>query len=1529
MSIIQDILKQRILVLDGAMGTMLQRYKFEEEDFRGERFKDFPHPLKGNNDLLSLTQPEAVKEVHRLYFQAGADIVETNTFSGTTIGMADYHMEDLVYELNFQSAKIAREVADEFTDKPRFVAGSIGPTNRTASMSPDVNDPGYRAVTFDDLKIAYRQQVEALIDGGADILLVETIFDTLNAKAALFAIEEVKEDRGVDIPVMVSGTITDASGRTLSGQTVEAFLISIQHIPLLSIGFNCALGADQLKPYLKRLAHNTQLNISAHPNAGLPNAFGQYDQTAEEMQQLIREYLDENLVNIIGGCCGTTPEHIKLIAEAVAPLTPKKGGVVAPPKKALTLSGLEPLKITPSTIDNQRNDSTLSGDTSVSPSFGGVGEARSLFVNVGERTNVTGSRKFLRLIKEGNYDEALNIARAQVEGGAQIIDVNMDEGMLDGVFAMTKFLNLIAAEPDIARVPVMIDSSKWEIIEAGLKVIQGKGVVNSISLKEGEETFIHHAKLIKRYGAAVIVMAFDEVGQADTYERRIEICKRSYDVLVQKVGFPAEDIIFDPNIFPVATGMEEHRRNAIDFFLATKWIRENLPYANISGGVSNVSFSFRGNDKVREAMHSAFLYHAINHGMTMGIVNPEMLEIYDEIDKELLEHVEDVLLDRRDDATERLLEYAERIKGDGSPLLRRGAGGEAQWRNGSVQERLTHSLVKGLDEFIEIDVEEARQQVARPIEVIENHLMNGMNVVGDLFGSGKMFLPQVVKSARVMKKAVAYLMPYISPPTPEGGADKQTWKTASPTIYAKLKESAKTMRNNPTEAEKMLWNVLSDKGVGGFKFRRQHIIGEYIVDFVCLEKQLVIEVDGAVHNNKEQIEHDRFRNEWLESKGFKVIRFKNDEVLNNLFQTIEIIGKELNTQLGAPPSGAGGAGKSGKILMATVKGDVHDIGKNIVAVVLACNNFEIIDLGVMVPPEKIIDTAIKEKVDIIGLSGLITPSLDEMVYLAKELDKLNIKIPVMIGGATTSRAHTAVKIAPEYQSTVVHVNDASRAVTVASNLLQEDVKDEYARALREEYDTLRDGYLNRSREKNFLSIEEARKNKFQIDWDSYQPAKPNFIGTKTIDVELSELVSYIDWTPFFQSWELYGKYPAILTDEVVGEQAANLFLDAQNMLSKIISEKWFTAKGILGIFPANTVNDDDIEVSPLAPKGGTLNVVSKQFWETANPMLYEELKSKSKEMRNQPTEAEKMLWNVLSNKGIDGFKFRRQHIIGQYIVDFVCLEKNLIIEVDGSIHNTQEQIEHDKMRTEWLESKGFEVIRFTNTEVLTHLFETVEKIRQRLSSKAIVPPLGARGLFLTLRQQSVKTAGAPNIALADFIAPKESGKQDYMGCFCVTTGFGVDEKAKEYEQQLDDYNSILVKALGDRFAEAFAEYLHEKVRKEIWGYASDENLTNEELIKESYKGIRPAPGYPACPDHLEKPTIWKLLEVENQIGVKLTESMAMWPASSVSGYYFANPQSKYFGLGKIKEDQVCDYAKRRGISVEEATKWLAPNISPS
>jgi 5-methyltetrahydrofolate--homocysteine methyltransferase len=1005
-------------------------------------------------------------------------------------------------------------------------------------------------------------------------------------------------------------------------------------------------------------------------------------------------------------------------------------------------------------------------------------DENSIYVNVGERTNVTGSRKFLRLIKEEKYEEALSVAREQVEGGAQIIDVNMDEGMLDGVYAMTKFLNLIAAEPDIARVPVMIDSSKWEIIEAGLKVIQGKGVVNSISLKEGKEVFIHHAKLIKRYGAAVIVMAFDEEGQADTYERRIEICKRSYDILVNEVHFPAQDIIFDPNIFPVATGMDEHKLNALDFFRATKWIRENLPYANISGGVSNVSFSFRGNDKVREAMHSAFLYHAIKNGMTMGIVNPEMLEIYDEIDPILLEHVEDVLLNRREDATERLLDLAETFKGD----FKTNEKAIQEWRNGSIQERLTHSLVKGIDEFIEIDVEEARVNSEKAIDVIEINLMAGMNVVGDLFGSGKMFLPQVVKSARVMKKAVAYLLPFISPPTPNGGVkNSQYWATANPYNYGLLKQFALEMRNKPTEAEKMLWNVLSNKGIDGFKFRRQHIIGNYIADFICLKSNLIIEVDGSIHQLPENQVSDAERTKWLLSEGYRVIRFTNNEVLFNIENVIQ----KISANLVAPPSGAGGAGK---VLMATVKGDVHDIGKNIVAVVLGCNNFEIIDLGVMVPPEKIIQAAVEHNVDIIGLSGLITPSLDEMVYLAKELDKLNIKIPIMIGGATTSRAHTAVKIAPEYKETVVHVNDASRAVTVASNLLQAETKEGYVKAIREEYDKLREGYLSRSRDKNYLSIEEARKNKLQLNWDNFHPAKPNFIGTKTIEVKLSELVAFIDWTPFFQSWELHGKYPAILKDEVVGEQATHLFEDAQKMLQQIVSEKWLTAKGILGIFPANTINDDDIEVQPT-----TYNL--------------------------QPT------------------------------------------------------------------------------------------------------------TFLTLRQQSQKTAGSPNIALADFIAPKDFGKQDYIGCFCVTTGFGVDEKASEFEKQLDDYNSILVKALGDRLAEAFAEYLHLKVRKEIWGYASDENSSNDDLIKEEYKGIRPAPGYPACPDHLEKPTIWKLLNVEQEIGVKLTESMAMWPAASVSGYYFANSESKYFGLGKIKEDQVIDYAKRRGISTEIASKWLAPNIA--
>ncbi|MCZ8143851.1 vitamin B12 dependent-methionine synthase activation domain-containing protein [Flavobacterium sp.] len=1052
------------------------------------------------------------------------------------------------------------------------------------------------------------------------------------------------------------------------------------------------------------------------------------------------------------------------MSELVLPTTDNQ----QPITQYLRLSGLEPLIITPETN----------------------------FVNVGERTNVTGSRKFLRLIKEGNYEAAVDIARAQVEGGAQIIDVNMDEGMLDGVEAMTKFLNLIAAEPDIARVPVMIDSSKWEIIEAGLKVIQGKGVVNSISLKEGEAAFIHHAKLIKRYGAAVIVMAFDEVGQADTYERRIEICKRSYDILVNQVGFPRTDIIFDPNIFPVATGMEEHRRNAVDFFLATKWIRENLPYAHISGGVSNVSFSFRGNDKVREAMHSAFLYHAIQHGMTMGIVNPEMLEIYDEIDPELLTYVEDVLLDRRDDATERLLDYAENLKSDTKTTDKV----VQEWRNGSVQERLTHSLVKGLDEFIEQDVEEARQLVDRPIQVIEQHLMNGMNVVGDLFGSGKMFLPQVVKSARVMKKAVAYLLPFIEaskrPPAPKGGVKPlQYWETSNPSLYGLLKDYAKQMRFKPTEAEEILWKALSGKKLEGYKFRRQHIIGQYITDFICLRENLIIEVDGLIHQLPENQESDADRTDWLRKEGYHVIRFTNNEVIHETEKVLTTILAVLK----APPSGAGGAGK---VLMATVKGDVHDIGKNIVSVVLACNNFEIIDLGVMVPPEKIIQTAVAENVDIIGLSGLITPSLDEMVYLAKEMERLNISIPIMIGGATTSRAHTAVKIAPEYTGSVVHVNDASRAVTVASNLLQPENKAMYAEQIREEYDQLREGYLNRSREKEYLRIAEARANKLQLDWSHYQPAKPNFIGAQEVQVTLADLVPFIDWTPFFHSWQLFGKYPAILKDEVVGEQAQQLFDDAQKMLAQIVSENWFTAKGLVGIFPANTVNDDDIEVQPTTdnPQPSTSN--------------------------RQPT-------------------------------------------TDNQLPTT----------------------------------------------------------FLTLRQQSKKNVGAPNIALADFIAPKETGIQDYIGCFCVTTGFGVDERAAAFEKELDDYHAIMVKALGDRLAEAFAEYLHLKVRKEIWGYASDEQLDNPALIAEDYKGIRPAPGYPACPDHLEKPTIWSLLQVEERIGVTLTESMAMWPAASVSGYYFAHPESKYFGLGKIKADQVEDYAQRRGVTVDVAHKWLAPNVA--
>ena len=1043
-------------------------------------------------------------------------------------------------------------------------------------------------------------------------------------------------------------------------------------------------------------------------------------------------------------------------------------------KKYLKLSGLEPLIITP----------------------------ESNFINVGERTNVAGSKKFLRLIKQRNFEEALSVAREQVENGAQIIDVNMDDGLIDGKEAMVKFLNLVIAEPDISKVPIMIDSSKWEIIEAGLQVVQGKCVVNSISLKEGEAEFIHHAKLIKRYGAAVIVMAFDEVGQADNYDRRIEIAKRSYDILVNQVKFAPEDIIFDLNIFPVATGMEEHRRNAVDFIEATRWVRENLPHVSVSGGVSNVSFSFRGNDPVREAMHSVFLYHAIKAGMNIGIVNPAMLAVYDDIPKDLLERVEDVMLDRRDDATERLLDFAETVKGTAKESKI-----DLSWREEPLQNRITRALVKGIDEFVIEDIEEARQSVSKPIEVIEGHLMTGMNVVGDLFGSGKMFLPQVVKSARVMKKAVAYLLPYIeeekkAPLSPKGGGSQldekksgkkgYNWKTADPMLYGLMKDFAKKMRSIPTDAERILWNLLRGKNLEGYKFRRQHIIGSYIADFICLKENLIIEIDGLIHQLPDHKLSDRERTNWLEKKGYKVIRFTNEEVFKNTDKVLETILKrlkELSSESNQqdPPLGGRGAGV---ILMATVKGDVHDIGKNIVGVVLACNNYEIIDLGVMVPPEKIIAVAKEENVDAIGLSGLITPSLDEMVFLAKEMQRQNFKVPLLIGGATTSRAHTAVKIDPEYECAVVHINDASRAVTVVGDLLKKETSETYKENLKKEYDTFRKDFLKRQKVKTYLPISEARKNKFKIDWNTSEIVKPNKLGVQILnDFDLNLLLDYLDWTPFFRSWELHGKYPNILTDEVVGEQASELFRDAQQMLQKIISEKLLTARAVFGIFEANAIDDDDI---------------------------------------------------IIQNS-----EFRIQNYF-----------------------------------------------------------------------------------FRTLRQQSQKAKGKPNIALADFIAPKETGIQDYIGCFCVSAGFGTAELAAKYVAGHDDYNAIMVKALADRLAEAFAEYLHKEVRTNYWGYACEENLSNEDLISEKYKGIRPAPGYPACPDHLEKRTIWKVLSVKENIGVELTEHLAMWPAASVSGYYFANPEARYFGLGKIKEDQIEDFAKRKNMNLEEATNWLKTNMAP-
>lgn len=1210
-------LERRVLVIDGAMGTMIQRYQLQESDYRGKRFADWPHDLKGNNDLLSITQPTIIRDIHKAYLDAGADIIETNTFNAQKISLADYKMESLSYELNLESARLAKQAVQEWmvtnpNGGPKFVAGALGPTNRTASLSPDVNDPGFRAVSFDDLVDAYTEQINGLLEGGADLLLIETIFDTLNAKAALFAIQSVFEERNIELPVMVSGTITDASGRTLSGQTVEAFLNSISHMPLLSVGLNCALGAKEMRPHLEELSEKAPFYISAYPNAGLPNQFGEYDETPHHMGHQIKDFLTSGFLNIVGGCCGTTPDHIKEIAALAKQCPPRKRPQA---DTLLHLSGLEAVTLRP----------------------------ESNFMNVGERTNVTGSRKFARLIAEGQYEEALAIARDQVEGGAQAIDVNMDEGMLDSEKAMVKFLHLIASEPDIAKLPIMIDSSKFYVIEAGLKCTQGKSIVNSISLKEGEEAFLKQANTLRKYGAAVIVMAFDEDGQADTYQRRIDICARAYKLLTEKVNFPAQDIIFDPNIFPVATGMDEHRRNAIDFFEATAWIKKNLPHAKVSGGVSNVSFSFRGNDHVREAIHAAFLYHAIRAGMDMGIVNPGQLQVYDEIPKDLLERVEDVLLDRRDDATERLITFAEQIKGAGKKQER-----DEAWREGTVQERLTHALVKGVVEYIEQDVEEARKLYPKALNLIEGPLMDGMNVVGDLFGAGKMFLPQVVKSARVMKKAVAYLLPYL-------------------------------------EAEK-----------------------------------------------------------------------------------------------------TEGANKKGKILMATVKGDVHDIGKNIVGVVLACNNYDVVDIGVMVPADKILAAAREHDADIIGLSGLITPSLDEMVHVAKEMERLKFDIPLLIGGATTSKVHTAVKIAPHYSHPVIHVNDASRSVPVASSLLSKDQRQELIDRTNEEYDRLRKQHAGAQAQNKFIPLSEARSNGWPVDWsatDVKAPLKPGV--TALNNYSIAELAEYIDWTPFFHSWEMKGSYPKILSDPERGVEATKLFNDAKAMLERIIAEKWISAHAVIGLFPANAEGDD----------------------------------------------------------------------------------------------------------------------------ILVYADDSRTSVKARLH---------------TLRQQTRKPQGQFNLALADFTAPVGTNVKDYIGAFAVTAGAGIDEHVARFEAAHDDYNAIMLKAIADRLAEAFAERLHQRVRKEFWGYAADETFSNAELIKEEYAGIRPAPGYPAQPDHTEKLTIWSLLDVEKNTGITLTESMAMMPTAAVSGLYFAHPASQYFGLGKIQRDQVEDYAKRKGMSLEETERWLGP-----
>jgi len=1296
-------LQKRILVLDGAMGTQIQQHKLTELDYRGERFADWHRDLKGNNELLSLTQPRIIEDIHRAYFEAGADIAETNTFNAQRVSMADYGMEELSYELNLASAQLARKVADEFTakepHKPRFVAGAVGPTNKTASISPDVNNPGFRSIHFDELVEAYCEQVAALVEGGVDALLVETIFDTLNAKAALYAIERHFRRSGQKpLPVMVSGTITDNSGRTLSGQTVEAFLYSVSHLPLLSIGLNCALGAPQMEPHLQALSKAARFHLSAHPNAGLPNAFGEYDESPATMRQHIRQFLQQGLVNIIGGCCGTSPGHIREIAAEAALHSPRR---LPQTPGALRLSGLEPVTLYPD----------------------------ANFMNVGERTNVTGSRAFARLIREERYEEAVEVARQQVDNGAQVIDVNFDEGMLDSEAAMQRYLNLIAAEPDIARVPVMIDSSKWSVIEAGLKCVQGKAIVNSISLKEGEDKFREYAAQVRAYGAAVIVMAFDEQGQADSYDRRIAICRRAYHILTKEVNFPADDIIFDPNILTVATGIEEHNNYAVDFIRATRWIKEHLPGARVSGGVSNISFSFRGNDKVREAMHSAFLFHAIAAGMDMGIVNAGQIEVYEQIDPELLEHVEDVLLNRRPDATERLIALAERFKGESG---REAQGRDEQWRQLPVKERLTHALVKGLDEYIDLDVEEARQQFDRPLQLIEGPLMDGMNVVGDLFGAGKMFLPQVVKSARVMKKAVAYLLPYLE-------AEKQSQPASTRTA-------------------------------------------------------------------------------------------------------------------------------KGRILMATVKGDVHDIGKNIVGVVLQCNNYEVIDLGVMVPCHRILEAAMAHEVDIIGLSGLITPSLDEMVFVAAEMERLGIQKPLLIGGATTSRAHTAVKIAPSYSGTVVHVTDASRSVPVVSALLSHEQRDAYQAEIRTEYDHLREGYLSRAQAKNLLDLGQARANALTLNWSNYTVPIPVKTGIHTIrPVDLSELSAYIDWTPFFQAWELHGRYPDLLSDEVVGEAATRLYDDALRMLQRLQKEQWLEARAVFGLFPAVSEGDDLF-----------IRVGQGEAEDSQQP---QGLSGMGQSAEIDPKNYQQ---SELSSEGRAGNRFTSANRSGNEIPQ----EDNSGAEFNGVGRAVSE-----------IPAEG----------------------RANTGANA------GEVALLTLRQQNKKADGLPNYALADFVAPRSSGLVDYMGLFAVGI-FGADDRARSYEAQHDDYNAILLKALADRLAEALAEWLHEQVRRNYWGYEQGTAFSNHQLIDEQYRGIRPAPGYPACPDHLEKRTIWNVLQVEDRIGLQLTESMAMWPAAAVSGYYFAHPDSRYFGLGKINHDQLNDYAQRRGITPEEAARWLGPNL---